>query len=189
MRTLHLPIADPCHEDWEAMDANEQGRFCQKCTKQVHDLSSMSEPEAQSLLRARAGGRICVRYEHDDAGRIRFRSTNLARAALAGVALAACTPHEHPSTQVQPTQSVDVVVERPASLPVTPSVQLGAVEPEPVKIVKGEIAPEPPMEIHVRKGDIAVPNEPCDPPAVAEPAAPEPVRVKMGKPTLRPDDL
>lgn len=187
MRTLHLPIADPCHEDWEAMDANAQGRFCGKCTKQVHDLSSMTEPEAQSLLRARAGGRICVRYEHDDAGRIRFRSANLARAAVAGVALAACTPHDHPSTQVQSTQSMDVVVDTPPSVPVTPPL-MGAVEPEPVKIVKGEVAPEPPMEIHVRKGDISVPNEPCDPPKVVAPEEPKPVRVRMGKPTLRDDD-
>jgi hypothetical protein len=188
MRTLHLPIADPCHEDWDAMDANEQGRFCGKCTKQVHDLSTMTEPEAQSLLRARAGGRICVRYEHDDAGRIRFRPASLARTALAGVALAACTPHDHPSTQVQSTQSVDVV-DAPAPVPIAPTVTMGDVAPEPVKIVKGEIGPEPPMEIHVRKGDIAVPNEPCDPPKVVEPEEPKPVRVKMGKPMMRHDDL
>lgn len=184
MRTLHLPIAEPCHEDWEAMDVAEQGRFCQKCTKPVHDLSSMTEPEARSLLRARAGGRICVRYEHDDAGKIRFRApADLARAALVGVALAACAPHESPRTDVRATQSMDVITPTPAPVAVTPI----AAPPEPeVRAVKGELAEVPPPEVHVRKGDVAVPNEPCDPPAVAAPE-PRPVHARMGKPVLRRD--
>jgi hypothetical protein len=174
MRTLHLPIADPCHEDWDAMDPTERGRFCQTCTKEVHDLSSMTEAQARSLLRERAGGRICVRYEHDDAGRIHFRSS-LARTALAGVALAACTPHDNPRAGVQSIETIDPVVDT------QPVVVAPTVDPQPVQVTKGELAVEPPPEVHVRKGDIAVPNEPCDPPPAVEPVRP-PLRAKMGRP-------
>jgi hypothetical protein len=178
MRTLHLPIADPCHEDWDAMDPTERGRFCQKCTKEVHDLSSMDEAQARALLRARAGARICVRYEHDDEGRIHFRSS-LARTALAGVALAACTPHDNPRLDVQPIDSIDPIVQTQQPVVVTPTVEP---QPEPVHATKGEVAVEPPPEIHVRKGDVAVPNEPCDPPAPAVEPAPPRLRRTMGKP-------
>ena len=74
MRTLHLPIADPCHEDWDAMDPRERGKFCQRCSKDVHDISSMTEDEAHAFLRERAGTRVCVNYRHDDDGRIHFRA-------------------------------------------------------------------------------------------------------------------
>lgn len=162
MRTLHLPIADPCHEDWDAMSPEAQGRFCGKCTKRVHDLSSMTEDEAQALLRARAGGRICVRYEHEADGRIRFRRA-LPVLAAAGVALAACTPHDRPFGRTM--GDVAPVVESKQPVRAT----MG--EPPPVApavVVQGEIAAVQPEPARVVKGDIAVPNEPCDPPPPAK---------------------
>jgi len=32
-----LQIANPCHENWESMNAREQGRYCQSCRKTVVD--------------------------------------------------------------------------------------------------------------------------------------------------------
>jgi hypothetical protein len=185
MPALHLPIADPCHEDWEAMDVEAKGRFCGKCTKSVHDLSSMEEDEARALLRARAGSRICVRYEHGGDGAIRFRRPALLATALAGVALAACTPHDRPHTELRPTQSLDVLVQVPA--PISPSrIEMGDVPaPERIPHVLGEVAPELPEPVLTRKGDVAVPNEPCDPPVVAKVVEPEPVvHVLKGKPMM-----
>ncbi|MCH9682100.1 MAG: hypothetical protein K0V04_11750 [Deltaproteobacteria bacterium] len=118
MRTTHLPIATPCHEDWDAMDPDARGRFCQVCVKPVHDLSAMSEPQAQQLLSKAAGTRICVRYRHDSEGEIRFRQPAAAptcpaprRMAWVGTAavamtLAACTPHEHPDARAQHIETV-----------------------------------------------------------------------------------
>jgi hypothetical protein len=142
MRTHQLPIVAPCHEDWNAMDADDRGRFCQRCVKPVHDISAMSESEAQAFVRAHAGTSVCVRYRRDPQGRIRFRAT---RAAVAAVALAACTPHGPPPPAMQSHDPPTI-----ASSPVV-------VIPERAE-AKGE-PPPPPTKTHV-----APPPEPCDPP-------------------------
>ncbi len=163
MRTLHLPIADPCHEDWDAMEPAERGRFCQVCVKQVHDLSSMTEPQARAVLREAEGSRICVRYRHDDEGRIRFAdrapavpantctSVRTARwpgaAAVLAIAVAACTPHDRGPSEQEPT--VQAPIEEPVmvgklevqSVPEQPQSQ-----PHEAQEAKGEIVaidPEP----------------------------------------------
>jgi hypothetical protein len=160
MKALHLPIADPCHEDWDAMDPQQQGRFCGKCTKHVHDLSAMTQDEADALLRQRAGSRICVRYEHDDEGRIRFRRP--AALALAAVAIAACTPHTPPAPRAEQDHQVvepaTPVVPTRATMGEAPPIEVAA----PPHQIKGEIRAVLPEPVHVKKGDIAVPNEPCD---------------------------
>ncbi|EYF07667.1 hypothetical protein [Chondromyces apiculatus] len=70
-RLLH--IADPCHEHWDAMTGTERQRHCEGCGKQVHALSQMTLGEVEQLLASAPPG-ICVRVEHDEAGRVRFRS-------------------------------------------------------------------------------------------------------------------
>ncbi len=158
-RPIHLPIAEPCHEDWDAMEPRERGRFCASCKKDVHDLSSMTEDEARAFLRERAGTRLCVNYRHDTAGRIQFRAA--AAAALAVTALAACTPHERatPQPTTQTTEPAPTAVV-PPSMPTEPPKG-----PEPQMPTMLGQAVAPPVEpMPMRKGDISVPNEPCDPP-------------------------
>jgi hypothetical protein len=46
----------PCKVDWYAMEADQDGnRFCQNCNKVVHDMSEMSEAEADAFLNANPG--------------------------------------------------------------------------------------------------------------------------------------
>ena len=41
----------PCHEDWEAMQADDgRARLCDACDKKVHDLSHYTPEEADTLL-------------------------------------------------------------------------------------------------------------------------------------------
>ncbi|MFL6211090.1 MAG: ankyrin repeat domain-containing protein [Pyrinomonadaceae bacterium] len=54
-------VSAPCPADWDAMRGNEHVRFCQHCNLNVHDLSAMTRPLAEKIVR-RAHGRICVRY-------------------------------------------------------------------------------------------------------------------------------
>ena len=36
---IQLQLTKPCHENWNTMTANEQGRYCQSCCKTVVDFS------------------------------------------------------------------------------------------------------------------------------------------------------
>ncbi len=59
------------------MTREGQKRFCGACKKHVHDLSSMTPPEARALLDAPSAEGLCVRYLYDQAGNILFRPTDV----------------------------------------------------------------------------------------------------------------
>jgi hypothetical protein len=178
MRRTHLPIADPCHEDWDAMDRVERGRFCQQCDKQVFDLSSMTEPQAQRVLDEHRGGRICVRYGHEAQGNVKFRPSAPAKAvAVAALALAACTPHEPPHERVMgdispvPAPHGETVEPDDGELMGKIAIEEPEPQPEPqpepvVHQVKGELTAEPDPDTHFEMGDVEI-AEPCDPPEPA----------------------
>lgn len=42
---LHLEIPTPCHEDWNKMNLEAQGRFCNSCQKTVTDFTTMSDAQ------------------------------------------------------------------------------------------------------------------------------------------------
>lgn len=43
-------IPEPCSENWSEMSATEKGAFCQKCSKEVQDVSRMTNPEIMQLI-------------------------------------------------------------------------------------------------------------------------------------------
>lgn len=57
-----VEVAAPCHADWEKMQGDERARFCQDCKLSVYNLSDMSKEDAENLLRAYEGKRLCVRF-------------------------------------------------------------------------------------------------------------------------------
>jgi hypothetical protein len=57
---IQLNIGTPCQENWFAMTAADQGRFCQTCTKQVVDFSTMTDQQILYYL-SQASGSICGR--------------------------------------------------------------------------------------------------------------------------------
>ena len=64
----NLTVSSPCTADWNSMVGNDQVRFCEHCSLQVHNLSLMTRNQAQRLV-ARSNGRLCVRYHQDSAGK------------------------------------------------------------------------------------------------------------------------
>lgn len=54
-------VAAPCTADWNQMLGDERVRFCQQCSLNVYNLSSMTRREAESLI-SNTEGRLCVRY-------------------------------------------------------------------------------------------------------------------------------
>ncbi|HKB67088.1 MAG TPA: ankyrin repeat domain-containing protein [Pyrinomonadaceae bacterium] len=63
----NLTVASPCNADWNLMTGNDQVRFCEHCSFEVHNLSSMSRTEAERLV-TRSNGRLCVQYIQDPNG-------------------------------------------------------------------------------------------------------------------------
>jgi hypothetical protein len=77
-----LAVQEPCGEDWDRMPGDTQRRFCAVCRKHVHNLSAMTEPQAEATY---ASGEVCIRYELDAAGRV----VHLPALAALGLALSA----------------------------------------------------------------------------------------------------
>ncbi len=59
--SFRVKIASPCKASWSAMTGDERVRFCQLCSKNVYDLSSMNREDAQALVQE-TEGRLCVRF-------------------------------------------------------------------------------------------------------------------------------
>lgn len=193
MRRLHLPIQNPCHENWDAMgQETDARRFCDVCAKSVHDLSAMTETEARTVLADEsAKGRVCVRYKADGDGNIKFKPwtvtaqslwrMTLAAAGMTLALLSGCTDSEpdrvladHCEYEVGPWGFT--VPRGQGTCPAVPE------EPE-VELV-GEIAidpPPPPPVTHEVKGDIGPEPRPTmgEAPMIEPPVAPEPM--VMGK--------
>lgn len=158
------------------MEAETDGkrRFCDSCTKHVHDFGALEEHEAKALMKEhqRRGERMCVRYSTDRQGNIVFKDR--ARRALAAgamaLSMAACT---------HPAESKSLPEMGEPAVSVRGEIAIPQVEPEPEPLM-GDIAVEPdpePLPVPEPKlmGKIMPRDEPCDPePAPAPAPDPEP---------------
>jgi hypothetical protein len=59
---VNIRLASPCDESWADMPGDERMRACGRCQQNVYNLSGMTCEEAEALIHARNGGRLCVRY-------------------------------------------------------------------------------------------------------------------------------
>ncbi|MBL0014489.1 MAG: hypothetical protein IPP30_12555 [Flavobacterium sp.] len=69
---IKIRIPKPCHEDWNAMTPNQQGRFCDSCTKNVVDFTQMKTPEIQEYFTRNHGKKICGRFNNEQLESIRI---------------------------------------------------------------------------------------------------------------------
>src|SRR4030095_8969306 len=67
-KSFQLQIPVPCHEDWNKMTPDNQGRFCMSCQKSVVDFSSMADSEI-ILFFKNAKGNTCGRFSDDQLNR------------------------------------------------------------------------------------------------------------------------
>ncbi|WP_460969583.1 hypothetical protein [Spirosoma migulaei] len=68
MRSLTIQISQPCHERWDEMQPNEQGRFCASCQKTVVDYTALSDHELVRLL-SKAPETSCGRFRNEQLNR------------------------------------------------------------------------------------------------------------------------
>lgn len=67
-KQTYIYIQEPCHENWNKMTSEEQGRFCHSCSKTVTDFSVMTDSEILKYLSA-AKGNTCGRFASDQIAR------------------------------------------------------------------------------------------------------------------------
>jgi hypothetical protein len=61
----NFKIPEPCHEDWQSMSPQPQGRFCDKCCHVVVDFSAKTNSEISEYLRSKRGERVCGRVRRE----------------------------------------------------------------------------------------------------------------------------
>ncbi|WP_118973447.1 hypothetical protein [Taibaiella koreensis] len=58
--SIHIP--KPCHENWDNMLREEQGRHCLSCCKTVVDFSTWDNESILAYLQNKNGERVCGRF-------------------------------------------------------------------------------------------------------------------------------
>lgn len=170
MRRDQIQIPEPCHADWEQMRGDDAKRFCDSCTKHVHNLSELTRDEAKTLL-AEGGEHLCVQYAFDTDGEVMFRDSQhpawrlkrqmdgakrLIAAALTLPLLAACdtpdTPHDPSAVSPIQISSDGTLLNADPGAGLAPVMP---VEPPPtpsIDIEQGEFAPEDDAAQHAAPG-------------------------------------
>ena len=64
---MRINIAEPCHENWEGMGSNPNGKHCSKCDKTVYDFSRFTDSEIIDFFKA--GPEVCGRFTGTQLGR------------------------------------------------------------------------------------------------------------------------
>jgi len=63
MKKINIAIENPCHENWDQMTPETQGRFCSSCEKIVIDFSEMSDSEILQFFNKPKTEKICGRFK------------------------------------------------------------------------------------------------------------------------------
>ena len=58
---IHIP--HPCHQNWNEMTPNGEGRHCRSCTKSVVDFTGMNPEVVDTYLELNATKSICGRFQ------------------------------------------------------------------------------------------------------------------------------
>lgn len=162
MKNQDVAVESPCNANWSAMQRGDKSRFCSDCKKTVHDLTSMSQAEASTLLAAPATEELCVRYLHDELGHLVFvdtfrdrpiplvallrkRAGQAVAVAALGMSLTACMGARQYPKVMPPTKPIPVA---PSPAPVegdttAPTPTEPAAASAPTAATTTESAPQP----------------------------------------------
>jgi hypothetical protein len=68
---LKINIPTPCHQDWNVMIPNTQGRHCNACVKTVVDFTAMTDDEVKYFfLTRKEDEKVCGRFRNEQLQRI-----------------------------------------------------------------------------------------------------------------------
>jgi len=179
MRKDELPVSG-CGEDWGRMSVEAGGmrRFCAQCQTQVHDLSAMDEDQARAFLRATATMDLCLAYDHDEDGRIRFAPRRAPGSSTDA------SPTRRPEIPPTPALVPASRLRRPIAAP-TPAQLMQLASAASVALLLGactahgdepvlQVSEDPQAEIDAVTAPVLIPTEPAvEPPPVVEAEPPE----------------
>lgn len=67
-----IVLTNPCSENWDSMQVDAIGRFCESCQKSVIDFRSKSDDEIKAFLKDKQGEKLCGRFYVHQVERIRI---------------------------------------------------------------------------------------------------------------------
>jgi len=66
---MKISIPQPCHENWQQMTPNEQGRFCASCQKTVVDFTDWTDKAIFDFFTLQKG-KTCGRFNRTQIDRV-----------------------------------------------------------------------------------------------------------------------
>lgn len=72
MGKYKISIPKPCHENWNAMQTEEKGRFCKSCSKTVIDFTKLSNSEINTYFDKNINTKICGRFKTEQLENIKI---------------------------------------------------------------------------------------------------------------------
>ena len=67
-----IVLTNPCSENWNVMQVDSVGRFCDSCQKSVIDFTSKTDDEIKAFLKDKPGEQLCGRFYVHQVERIRI---------------------------------------------------------------------------------------------------------------------
>ena len=62
-------IPEPCHEDWNKMEPDAKGKFCNSCSKSVFDFSTKTDTEIKDILMEYKDQKVCGHFKKSQVNR------------------------------------------------------------------------------------------------------------------------
>ena len=63
MHSIQIP--KPCHESWQAMTPENNGRHCAQCSKTVIDFTEWAEDDIHRFMHQQGSAKICGRFREE----------------------------------------------------------------------------------------------------------------------------
>jgi hypothetical protein len=152
---IHIP--SPCHENWNAMTANEKGRFYGSCQKTVVDFTNFSAKDIQNYFTKHYGQKVCGRFKNEQLATINIeipsavfnyipasRKFAFALLIVFGTTLFSCTDNNGNSATIGKIEVVD-------------SLQIDSLSKTKVEQITTDDKPSP-AQYHVTQGEVALPE-------------------------------
>ncbi|TDX13984.1 hypothetical protein [Flavobacterium sp. S87F.05.LMB.W.Kidney.N] len=152
MESKHkITVPKPCHENWNIMTPNDNGRFCISCSKTVVDFTSMLPDEIQSFFIRNQNKNVCGRFKKSQLDSITIQIPNrvlhsqtryhkmflLALFITMGTTLFSC---QNKDGKKQKIQNVEVVKDTTTELVTL----VGEVPLDPNDSIHSHVPPPPP---------------------------------------------